>query len=74
MGVFAPLAACLLKAFSSLGSTMHPLGLYVIAAAANLVLIRFFYRQELDQSARGTLMITFVALILLIVIDKPSLI
>jgi len=53
---------------------MHPLGLYVIAAAANLVLIRFFYRQELDQSARGTLMITFVALILLIVIDKPSLI
>lgn len=72
LGVLAPLVASLLKAFSSLGTTMHPLSLYVIAAVINLVIIRTFFRQSLDRSARGVLMVTFVALLLLIFIEKLS--
>ena len=53
---------------------MHPLTPYVIAATINLLLLRFFFRQALDRSARGILIITFLALILLIFIDKQSLI
>ncbi|MGV3761682.1 hypothetical protein [Parapedobacter sp.] len=73
LGVLAPALACLLKAFSPLAVTMNPLSLYVIAAAINLLLLRFFYRQALDRSARGVLLVTFVALLFLIFIEKLSL-
>jgi len=73
VGAFGPAAASLLKAFTPLGTTMHPLSLYVLAAVVNILLVRFFYRQALERSARGVLMITFVALLLLIFIEKLSL-
>ena len=56
-----------------MSTTMHPLGLYVIAAAINLLLTRLLYRKALDRSARGVLLVTFMALLLLIFIDKLSL-
>lgn len=73
VGVIAPLAAYLLKLFSSLGTTMHPMSLYVIAATINLLLFRFFYRRSLDQSANGVLLVTFIAVLCLIFIEKLSL-
>ncbi|WP_262248892.1 hypothetical protein [Parapedobacter soli] len=73
LGAITPTVACLLKVFSPLGATMHPLSLYVIAAVVNLLLIRFFYRRELDRTARGLLLVTFVALLFLIILDKPLL-
>jgi len=73
LGAFGPVAARLLKAFTPLGTTMHPLSLYVIAAVVNILLVRFFYRRALERSAQGVLMITFVALLLLIFIEKLSL-
>jgi len=53
---------------------MHPLTLYVVAAAINLLLLRFFFRRALDRTGRGVLLVTFLAVILLIFIDKQSLI
>lgn len=73
VGALGPAAAGLLKTFTPLGATLHPLSLYVIAAVVNILLVRFCYRQALDRSARGVLMITFVALLLLIFIEKLSL-
>lgn len=72
VGVLAPVVSYLLKLFSPLGATMHPLSLYVVAAAINLLLVRFFYRRELDRSARGILLITFVAALFLIFMEKLS--
>ncbi len=73
VGALAPVAAHVLKVFTPLGATMHPLSLYVAAAVVNLVLIRLFYRRALEQRARGLLMMTFVAVLLLIFVEKLSL-
>jgi len=74
LGASAPAVAYILKVFSPLGTTMHPLSLYVIAAGINLLLLRFFYRQARERTARGVLLITFLALVLLIFIEKLSLV
>jgi len=73
LGLFAPVVAYLLKSFTALGTMTHPLTLYVIAALINLLLIRFFYRNALDRSAMGIVLITFIALLVLILIGKLSL-
>lgn len=73
-GGVSPAVAYLLKVSTSLGTTMHPLSLYVVAGVFNLLLIRFFYAKGLDRCAQGVLLITFVAVLLLIFIDKLSLV
>lgn len=73
VGVIAPAIAYLLRTFSSVGTTMHPLSLYVLAAAINLLLLRFLYRGGLDRIAQGVLLVTFLAVLFLIFIDKLSL-
>lgn len=73
LGSFAPMAAYFLKTFTLLGTTLHPLSLYVIAGGVNMLLIRLLFRRSLEQNARGVLMITFVAVLLLIFIEKLSL-
>lgn len=42
------------------------LSLYVIAALANLLLVRYYYRNQLENTARGIILITFAAAIVLI--------
>lgn len=74
VGVLAPSVAYWLKTSASLGMATHPLSPYVVAAAINLLLIRFFYRKGLDRCAQGILLITFVAALLLVFIDKLSLV
>ena len=52
---------------------MHPMSLYVVAAAVNMLLVRFLYRGGLSRSAQGVVLVTFVALLFLIFTDKLSL-
>lgn len=73
VGLVPPAAAHLLISFTSLSVGNQPLSLYVIAALINLLLLRFFYRRSLEQSARGVIFITFVASLLLIYTEKLTL-
>ena len=75
VGGVAPLVAYLLNGYSLLttGYFSHPLSLYVLAAAVNLLIVRFFYRSERDRSGRGILLVTFLALLLLLFTTKLSL-
>lgn len=72
LGLLAPVAAHILTKFTSLpffiGS--KPLGLYVIAALINLLLVRYFYRNGREPMARGVILITFVLVLLLIFTTK----
>jgi len=70
IGAVAPAIAHLLTLFTSWNMMLgnKPLSLYVISALINLLLVRFFYRNALERSARGVVLITFVAALLLIFI------
>jgi hypothetical protein len=70
----APFVAHMLTVFTSWNLALgnKPLSLYVIAALINLLLVRFFYRNALEKSARGVILITFVGVLLLIFVGKLS--
>jgi len=72
LGLLAPLVAGALSHFSPINLMLSgkPLTLYVVAGAINLLLARQFYRQGADQSANGTILITFVSTLLLILTDN----
>ncbi|WP_257669356.1 hypothetical protein [Parapedobacter tibetensis] len=72
IGLLAPTAAHLLTLFTSWNMVIgnKSLSLYVIAALINLLLMRFFYRNALEQSARGVILITFVAAMVLLFTQK----
>ncbi|SEL79277.1 hypothetical protein SAMN05421740_11063 [Parapedobacter koreensis] len=77
VGLLAPIVAYVITAwFASFNIIIggKPLGLYVIAALINLLFVRFFYRNGLERSARGVILVTFVSVLLLIFIEKLSLI
>jgi len=40
---------------------------YLVAIAANLFIMRFFYKKEADQAVRGVMVATFVFMLMLIV-------
>lgn len=68
VGLIAPVIAHLLTLFTSWNMAIgnKSLSLYVIAALINLLFVRFFYRNVLEKSARGVILITFLAAIVLI--------
>ncbi|SKB69735.1 hypothetical protein SAMN05660226_02735 [Parapedobacter luteus] len=75
IGFLAPAIAYVLTLwFDSQRITIgdRPTALYVIAALINLLLVRFFYRNELERSARGVILVTFAAALLLIIVEKLS--
>ena len=74
VGLLAPVVAHLLTLFTSWNMAIgnKSLSLYVIAALINLLFVRFFYRNALEKSARGVILITFVAAILLIFMQNLS--
>jgi len=76
LGLLAPLIAIVLTQFTMLPASigLRPLGFYVIAALINLLLVRHFYRRGPEQVARGVILCTFVLAMLLIFINKSSLI
>ncbi|MFC3200021.1 hypothetical protein ACFOET_20540 [Parapedobacter deserti] len=52
---------------------VRPLGLYAVSALINLLLVRFFYRNTLEKSAHGVVLITFAAALWLIFTQNLSL-
>lgn len=72
LGAIAPITAFLLTEHSSLGDyfTSKPLTLYAIAAVANLLILRYFYKQGLTKSGGGMMAVTFLGLILLLLFKK----
>ncbi len=63
LGSVAPIFAFLLTYFniSIIETGDKNLSFYVIAALVNLLLVRYYYRNELSNSARGVILITFIA-------------
>ncbi len=72
IGLLAPVAAYVLTKVTAWDMQLggKPLSIYVIAALINLLLVRFFYRNARERSARGVILITFAAALLLIFTDS----
>ena len=69
IGAVAPIVAYLLSTFSSLQQSIFPdkpIAMYVFAAVINLIVVRFTYRAGYEKLAKGIVLITFLAMILLI--------
>lgn len=69
LGVIFPFIAYILTKHTNLQTSFFlekPIALYVIAAFINLIIFRFAYRAGKNAFAKGVLMMTFVAMILLI--------
>lgn len=68
-GVIFPLVAYFLTEFTELQRSFFldkPIAIYVIAAVINLGIFRFTYRAGKDAFAKGVLLTTFVAMLVLI--------
>lgn len=68
LGVVAPLVAHLFSLFTDWAKLIggKEISLYVIAALLNLLLVRYYYRNTMESTARGLILITFLATIVLI--------
>ncbi|MGJ1266279.1 hypothetical protein ACR78F_00500 [Sphingobacterium spiritivorum] len=69
LGIIAPLIAYLLTTYTALETMLaanKPAALYVIAGLANLVMLRYFYRNDKEQTARGIMLVTFAGTVILI--------
>lgn len=68
LGLVMPLLAFTLTRWTDWALLIgnKPLSLYVIAALANLLLLRYFYRRGNENAARGVIMVTFLGALLLI--------
>lgn len=74
LGLVTPVAAHLLTLFttwSPLGGGKD-IGLYVVAALLNLLFVRYYYRHALENTARGIILVTFVATLVLIFLKNLS--
>lgn len=62
IGLIAPLIVFLMSRFNLTGIDVGSknLSFYVIAALINLLLMRYYYRNEMGNSARGIILITFI--------------
>jgi len=74
IGLLAPLSAHVLTRFTALAALFgsKQLGLYVIAALINLLVVRYFYRKGFEKAAHGVILITFVLAMLLVFATKLS--
>lgn len=71
LGGILPLLAYVLTNFTDLTAgilTEKPLGIYVLAAAINLIAVRFIYRSGREATAKGIVLITFMAMIALVLL------
>lgn len=62
LGSIAPIIAFVMSRFNLTGIDVgdKSLSFYVIAALINLLLMRYYYRNEMGNSARGIILITFI--------------
>lgn len=73
LGAICPLIAYLLTNFTEIATTafpQKPIGVYVIAAAINLIAVRFIYRSGREATAKGIVLITFLAMVVMVVVLK----
>lgn len=49
-----------------------PLGFYAVAALVNLILVRYLYRNNGEKTAQGIILITFVAVLVLLITQKVT--
>ncbi|MEJ5055364.1 hypothetical protein [Sphingobacterium sp. MYb382] len=75
LGLIAPLLAFLLERYSGLVEALlgeKRLGIYFVSVILNLLIVRFFYRSnpQKDRLAKGVMLITFVAMLVLLYIHK----
>jgi len=73
IGAIAPLVAYLAMTYTTFQQSFFqdkPIALYVIAAVINLIIIRFAYRADNTSTAKGVVLITFLAMLILIFIMK----
>lgn len=63
-----PTVAYLLSNYTNWSSyfSNKPLSLYVLAALINLLLVRYFYKNDMENNARGIILITFIGVLVLI--------
>lgn len=70
LGAICPLIAFLLTNFTEVAAVafpQKPIGIYVIAAAINLIAVRFIYRRGQQATAKGMVLITFLAMLAMVV-------
>lgn len=68
LGAFFPLVAYLLTNFTDLAIgllTEKPISMYVLAAAINLIAVRFIYRSGREATVKGIVLITFIAMVIM---------
>ena len=73
LGSLAPLLAYLMMTYTSLQQQFFaekPIALYVLAALINLIIMRFAYRGGKESLAKGIVLVTFVAMLVLIFVTK----
>jgi hypothetical protein len=71
LGAILPLLAYVLINFTALGTvffTDKPIAIYVLSAAINLIVVRFIYRSGREATAKGMVLITFIAMIAMVVL------
>lgn len=63
LGLVAPIIAFVMSRFNLIGIDIgsKSLSFYAIAALINLLLMRYYYRNEMENSARGIILITFMS-------------
>lgn len=69
IGIVFPVFAYIFTVYTDLQTSFFsdkPIAIYVIAAVINLVIFRFSYRAGNDSFAKGVLLTTFLAMLVLV--------
>lgn len=67
IGLVTPVIAFLLTRWTDWAILLNkPNSLYVLAGVVNLLLLRWYYRNDGENSARGVIMVTFIGVLVLI--------
>lgn len=76
LGVIAPVIAFVISQFNLTGINIgnKNLSVYAIAALLNLILMRYYYRNEMENSARGIILTTFICAMLILFFHEGNLV
>ncbi|MGN5955623.1 hypothetical protein ACP6L2_13510 [Sphingobacterium lactis] len=69
LGLIFPIIAFVLTRYTEAVATLFPdkpTGLYIIAAAFNLIACYFCYKKDLDKTGNGFVLTTFLGMLLMI--------
>ena len=74
LGALAPLLAYIITYFDLTGIDLgeKKMSFYVLAALVNLLLVRYYYRNEMINTARGIILITFMGAIAVLFLRDVS--